>query len=165
MNFPNSQEVDESGQKKLVLHNIFLLCISILIGLLAYGQFVIALNSDVTPADNSLLHVDMMSFLQIIACSFCSPEVLLTLFHRSVQESICAESFRFFRKLRPPSFVAQFVGKPRANISPYRPRTRLISLIYNMYGLHDFEGSQVIFFSLFLGIFCLYWQSGNLLKR
>ena len=53
MNFPNSQEVDESGQKKLVLHNIFLLCISILIGLLAYGQFVIALNSDVTPADNS----------------------------------------------------------------------------------------------------------------
>ena len=33
--------------------------------LLAYGQFVIALNSDVTPADNSLLHVDMQ-FLQII---------------------------------------------------------------------------------------------------
>ena len=37
--------------------------------LLAYGQFVIALNSDVTPADNSFLHLDMMSFLQITACS------------------------------------------------------------------------------------------------
>ena len=39
--------------------------LSILIGCRA-GQFVIALNSDVTPADNSFSHVDMMSFLQII---------------------------------------------------------------------------------------------------
>ena len=39
--------------------------------LLAYGQFVITLNSNVTPANNSFLHVDMMSFLQIM---FCSPE-------------------------------------------------------------------------------------------
>ena len=37
-------------------------------------QFVITLNSDVTPADTSFLHVDMTSFLQIIACLFCSPE-------------------------------------------------------------------------------------------
>ena len=34
---------------------------------------MIALNSEVTPADNSFLHVDMMSFLQLIACSFYSP--------------------------------------------------------------------------------------------
>ena len=41
---------------------------------LAYGQFEIALNSEVTPADNSFFHVDMMSFLQLIACSFYSPK-------------------------------------------------------------------------------------------
>ena len=34
--------------------------------LLANGQFVIGLNSDATPVDTSFLHVDMMSFLQII---------------------------------------------------------------------------------------------------
>ena len=42
--------------------------------LMAYGQFLIALNFYVTPADKVFLHVDMMSFLQITACSFCSPE-------------------------------------------------------------------------------------------
>ena len=35
---------------------------------------MITLNSDVTPADTIFLHVDMTSFLQIIACLFCSPE-------------------------------------------------------------------------------------------
>ena len=35
---------------------------------------MIAPNSEVTHADNSFLHVDMMSFLQLIACSFYSPE-------------------------------------------------------------------------------------------
>ena len=37
-------------------------------------QFVIALNSEVTHAGNRFLHVDMMSFLQLIACSFYLPE-------------------------------------------------------------------------------------------
>ena len=55
------------------MHFPLLLCIIHFDWLLAYGQFVIALNSDVTSAD-SFLHVDMMSFLQIITCSFCSPE-------------------------------------------------------------------------------------------
>ena len=39
-------------------------------------QFVIALNSEVTHAGNRFLHVDMMSFLQLIACSFYSPKYL-----------------------------------------------------------------------------------------
>ena len=42
--------------------------------LLANGQFVIGLNSDATPVDTRFLHVNMMSFLQIIAYSFSSPE-------------------------------------------------------------------------------------------
>ena len=60
-----TQIISEILQYLIIMHFLLYLHFD---WLLACGQYAIALNSDVTPADNSFLHVDMMLFVQIIAC-------------------------------------------------------------------------------------------------